>query len=105
MEKKKSAEYLQSLKRSIVQNVNIKDIFTDEELTLFLDEVSSLEDNRLLEEKRGSNTNSTDSRKKNSLKINRLICDRSYFILNVLKICSEKLKGNNLEYLSKGVNW
>jgi hypothetical protein len=106
MEKKKSTEYLQSLKKSIVQNVNIKEIFTEEELNIILDEFYLIEDKSLIDQKRGSNPiNSNDSRKKNTIKINGFICDRSYFILNVLKMSSDKLKNNNLEYLAKAVDW
>jgi hypothetical protein len=106
MEKKKSTEYLQSLKKSIVQNVNIKEIFTEEELNIILDEFYLVEEKPLIEQKRGSHSvNSNDSRKRNSLKINGFICDRSYFILNVLKMSSDKLRINNLEYLAKAVDW
>jgi len=106
MEKKKSAEYLQSLKKSIVQNVNIKEIFTEEELNIILDEFCLIEDKALIDQKRGSHSiNSSDSRKRNSLKINGFICERANFILKVLKISSEKLRNNNLEYLAKGVDW
>ena len=106
MEKKKSTEYLNSLKKSIVQNVDIKEIFTEEELNIILDELYLIEDKSLIDQKRSSNSiNSTDSRKRNSLKINGFLCDRSTFILNVLKISSDKLRTNNLEYLAKGVDW
>lgn len=106
MEKKKTNEYLQSLKKSIVQHVNIKEIFTEEELNIILDEFYSLDDKNIIDQKRGSHSiNSSDSRKKQSLKINGFICDRSTFILNVLRISSQKLRESNLDYLAKGVEW
>jgi hypothetical protein len=104
MEKKKSAEYLQSLKRSIVQHVNIKEIFSEDELNIILDEFALIDEKAFKEQKRGSHS-SSDSRKINSIKINGFLCDRSTFILNFLKMTSDKLKYNNLEYLSKGVDW
>lgn len=106
MEKKKSAEYLQSLKKSIVQHVNIKEIFSEDELNIILDEFALIDEKGFKDQKRGSQSiNSSDSRKKNSIKINGFLCDRSTFILNFLKMTSDKLKNNNLEYLSKGVEW
>lgn len=101
---------------SYLQNINLKDIFNDEELDTIFQEFTALDGNVFYDSpnvhskgNNNHNNNGLKDRKKNSLlnsmKINEILCDRSKFILNILKLSCEKLKANNLTYLSKGVNW
>ncbi len=114
---KSSKDKLSAIKSSFIQNVNIKEIFSEEELDIIFTEFCLIDANAFI----GSpninpklnpgqlNGNGNNVKKKyslsNTLKINELLCDRTKFILNILKLSSEKLKKNNLNYLAKGVDW
>lgn len=105
-----------ALKISFLQNINLKEIFTDDELDLIISEFNINEDNffdsPILNTRKSLTTNnngSTEKKKKssftNSKKVNEMLCDRTKFILNILKLSCDKLKKNNLNYLAKGVEW
>ena len=71
------------LKKNSLDGLKDKPI-TEEELNIILDEFCLIEDKALIDQKRGSHSiNSSDSRKRNSLKINGFICERANFILKV----------------------
>ena len=105
-----------SLFPSYLQNINLKEIFTEKELEQILSEFDSIDDNLFMNSPiifpQGSIKNvkeNIETKKKNSFtnskKNNQMLCNRTKFILNVLKLSCDKLEKNNLNYLAKGVEW
>lgn len=117
MENNKPGENKKALFSSYLQNINLKEIFADKELDRILSDFDEIDNNIIMNspkisaQKSISNNNDwkNDTKKKysftNSKKVNEILCDRTKFILNILKLSSDKLKKDKLNYLAKGVEW
>lgn len=118
MENSKKKEMPKPFQSINLKNINLKEIFTDEELDIICSEFIAIDEFSFLNRSPINISNPTTSpvngslnisKKKQSAissnKINELLCDRTKFILNVLKLCCEKLKKNNFNYLAKAVEW
>ncbi len=102
-----------ALKMNFLQNINLKEIFSEEELDLIISEFNISDDNyydsSIVKSLYSDNKGRIDKKKKssfiNSKKLNEMLFDRIKFILNILKISCDKLKKNNFDYLAKGLDW
>lgn len=112
----KSDENKKAIFSSYLQNINLKEIFSEEELNQILIELNSLDDSlfmnfpitiprKSIKDANGNIENYKKHSFTNAKKVNQLLCDRTKFILNVLKLSCDKLKKNKLNYLAKGVEW
>jgi len=100
---------------SFLQNINLKEIFSEDELEQILNDLKTIDDHFIVNSpatngiKTSNQTLSYRMKKKSSFstskKVNEIMCDRTKLILNILKLSCEKLKQNNLNYLVKGVEW
>jgi hypothetical protein len=94
-------------KEVIFKDINLKDIFIQEELEFLLKEPEFLEGNKITE----NNIHSLTSTRHNSIDIIKktnnlnLLFDRTNLILKFLKLSIDKLYSLKENTLAKGLNW
>ncbi len=116
MDNDKQGENKKAIFSSYLQNINLKEIFSERDLDQILSEFNTIDDNLFMNKNspkifpqksvKDVNINSEAIKKcSNSKKVNEILINRTEFILKTLKLSCIKLKMYRLDYLAKGIEW